>query len=168
MSAGAAPGCAADQRIGTRIDGNRERIRQGFAGWAVKYRLSRQAIHDLIDLPSFQGLSSVTSAYKLFKTVDKMEYELDISSWKRGLVEFTLPGSESSRSEDRMAAFWYRNPVTCIEFLMKQPAFREHMAYAPRKEYNEVGERMYSEIKSGDWWWRKQVMSSSKLITSLR
>src|SRR5947207_4953439 len=107
-----------------------------FAGWAVKHRLSRQAIHDLIDLPSFQGLSSVTSAYKLFKTVNKMEYELDISSWKRGLVEFTLPGSESSRSEDRMAAFWYRNPVTCIEFLMKQPAFHEHMAYTPWKEYN--------------------------------
>jgi len=34
---------------------------------------------------------------------------------------------------------------------MLQPAFREHMLYAPAKEFNGAEEQIYSEVKSGDW-----------------
>jgi len=44
-----------------------------------------------------------------------------------------------------------------IEILMQQPAFREHMSYAPAKEFNDAEERIYSEVKWSNWWWNEQV-----------
>jgi hypothetical protein len=58
---------------------------------------------------------------------------------------------------DYYTRFFYRNPVECIEFLMQQPTFREHMSDAPAKEFNDTEERIYSEVKSSDWWWNEQV-----------
>jgi hypothetical protein len=48
--------------------------------------------------------------------------------------------------------FFHRNDVEFIEFLMQQPAFREHMSYTSAKEFNDAEERIYSEVKSSDWW----------------
>jgi len=31
------------------------------------------------------------------------------------------------------------------------------MSYAPAKEFNDAEERIYSEVKSSDWWWNEQV-----------
>jgi hypothetical protein len=30
------------------------------------------------------------------------------------------------------------------------------MDYAPRKEYDSQGERVYSEVSTGEWWWTTQ------------
>jgi len=43
--------------------------------------------------------------------------------------------------------FFYPNPVECIEFLMQQPVFREHMLYAAAKEFNDAEEHIYSGVK---------------------
>ena len=48
--------------------------------------------------------------------------------------------------------FFYWNPVTCIEFLLRQTAYMETMTYATVKEYNEQNEWVYSELHTGDWW----------------
>jgi hypothetical protein len=40
---------------------------------------------------------------------------------------------------------------------MQQPAFNEHMSYAAAKEFNDAVERIYSEVKSNDWWWNEQI-----------
>jgi hypothetical protein len=49
----------------------------------------------------------------------------------------------------------YHKPVQFILFLMQQPAFKEHMSYAPAKKFNGSAERIYSEVKSSDWWWNE-------------
>jgi hypothetical protein len=59
--------------------------------------------------------------------------------------------------DDDYTRFFYRNPVECIEFLMQQPAFREHMLYAPAKEFNDAEEHIYSEVKSSAWCWNEHV-----------
>jgi hypothetical protein len=59
--------------------------------------------------------------------------------------------------DDDYTRFFHRNPVYYIEFLMQQPAFREHILYAPAKEINDAEERIYSGVKSSDWWWNEQV-----------
>jgi hypothetical protein len=58
---------------------------------------------------------------------------------------------------DDYTLFFHRNPVAFIEFLMQQPVFREHMSYAPAKEFNDAKERIHSEVKSSDWWWNEEV-----------
>ena len=42
--------------------------------------------------------------------------------------------------------FFSRNHVEYIQFLMQQPAFREHMWYAPSKELNGAEEHIYSHV----------------------
>jgi hypothetical protein len=40
---------------------------------------------------------------------------------------------------------------------MQPPAFSEDMSYAPAKEFDDAEERIYSEVKSSNWWWNEEV-----------
>ncbi|KAJ7177335.1 hypothetical protein C8R43DRAFT_1084604 [Mycena crocata] len=57
---------------------------------------------------------------------------------------------------------WRRDPVECIKELMSNPAFREHMAYAPEKVYSaqEPSEesRIFDEMWTANWWWKIQKL----------
>jgi len=86
-----------------------------------------------------------------------MSYIMGIDSWKSGKVSSNRLADPNSLRYNDYTCFFYRNPVECIEFLMQQPAFREHMSYAPGKEFTDTEECMYSEVKSSDWWWNEQV-----------
>ncbi len=131
------------------------------ASWCIKNSISRTAIDELLGIQGFQHLTNTTSAHRLFNKIDDMHYPLDESSWEQGYVCF-------DRLEDpnieQTVPFWYRNPVECIEFLLQQPAYRDHMVYAPVREYNEEGERMYSELHTSNWWWRMQVSVETPYI----
>ena len=59
--------------------------------------------------------------------------------------------------DDDYTRFFFRNPAECTEFLMQQPAFREHMMYAPAKKFNDAEKHIYSEVKSSNWWLNEQV-----------
>ena len=83
---------------------------------------------------------------------------MGIDSWKSGKVCHNRLPNPNNLRDDNYTLFCYRNPVECVEFLMQQPAFREHMSYAPAKEFNDdAEERIYSEVKSSDWGWDEQV-----------
>jgi len=86
-----------------------------------------------------------------------MSYAMGIEYWKSGKVCYNRLADSNNLGDDDYTPFFYRNPVECIEFLMQQPAFREHMSYAPAKEFNDAEQRIYSEVKSSDWWWNEQV-----------
>jgi hypothetical protein len=80
-----------------------------------------------------------------------------IDSWKSSKVCYNHLANPNNHCDDDYTRFFYRNPVECIEFLMQQPAFREHISYAPAKEFNDAEERIYSEVKSREWWWNEPV-----------
>jgi len=82
---------------------------------------------------------------------------MGIDSWKSSKVCYNCSVDANNLRNDDYARFIYRNPVECIEFLMQQPAYREHMSYAPAKEFNDAEERLFSEVISSDWWWNEQV-----------
>jgi len=86
-----------------------------------------------------------------------MSYTMGIDSWISGKVCYNRLAYSNNLRDDDYTRFFYRNPVECIEFLMQQPGFREHMSYAPAKEFNDAEEHIYSEVKSSDWWWNEQV-----------
>jgi len=72
-----------------------------------------------------------------------MSNAMGLDSWKSGKVCYNRLADPNNLHADDYTCFFYRNPVECIEFLMQQPAFREHMSYAPAKEFNDAEERIY-------------------------
>jgi len=122
------------------------------AHWCIKHNLSRAAIEELFRKHTMATISNFTSSHTLFKMLNEMCCAMGIDSWKLGKVCYNrLPNPNNLRNDD-YTCFLYHNPVECIEFLMQQPAFREHMSYAPAKEFNEAEEHIYSEVKSSNWW----------------
>jgi hypothetical protein len=61
---------------------------------------------------------------------------------------------------DEIFEVYHRNIVECIQALYGDPAFADHMAFAPEKHSIEQGDnvfRMYHEMHTGKWWWETQV-----------
>jgi Plavaka transposase len=54
---------------------------------------------------------------------------------------------------------FHRNPIECVWELLGNPAFRDHIHYAPEHIYGDVScsERIYNDMWTADWWWDLQV-----------
>lgn len=54
---------------------------------------------------------------------------------------------------------WRRNPVECLQELLGNSAFREHLQYGPIQLHGngEGTQRIYDEMWTGEWWWETQV-----------
>jgi hypothetical protein len=57
--------------------------------------------------------------------------------------------------------FYYRDVIGCVHYLIRQIAYRPDMVYAPIREYDSSGDRLYSEMHTADWWWETQVRDMS-------
>jgi len=86
-----------------------------------------------------------------------MSYVMGIDCCKSGKECDNHLADQNNIRDDDHTLFIYHNPVEFMEFAMQQPVFREHMLYAPTKEFNDTEEHIYSEVKSSDWWWNEQV-----------
>ena len=71
--------------------------------------------------------------------------------WKSRIV--TIPGYNT---KDPLVLY-YRDPVECIAFLLKNPLFSGHIKYQPRQDFNSSGSRVYSEWVTSDGAWGLQV-----------
>lgn len=60
---------------------------------------------------------------------------------------------------------WARVPVECVREILSNPAFKDEVSYAPRREYldPEMQRRVYTEMATADWWWRVQVTTRTML-----
>ena len=103
------------------------------------------------------SVSNFTSSQTLFKTLNETFYLIGIDSWKSGKVFNNRLADPNNLDDNDYTCFFYHNPVECIELLMQQPVFREHMSYAPAKEFNDAENRIYLEVNSSDWWGNEQV-----------
>jgi len=85
------------------------------------------------------------SGHTFYQQADKMAED---PAWTAGSVQYALrPKSE----------FQYRNIIECIQYLLCQWAFVDHMLWKPVEVFNKDGERIYSELNTGSWWWDQQV-----------
>ena len=94
---------------------------------------------------------SFTSGWTLHRSLDRMYPELGEASWRSHDVVTVVGNTTGS------IPFYFRDPLACVAYLMKQPCFRDHLVYAPIREYDPTGERMYSEMHTAEWWWNMQV-----------
>ena len=103
------------------------------------------------------AVSNFTSSHTLFRWLYKMSYTMGIDSWKSGNGCYNRLADPNNLRDHDYTHFFDPNRVECIEFLMRQPTFREHMSYAPAIEFNDAEEHIYSEVKSSDKWRNEQV-----------
>lgn len=54
--------------------------------------------------------------------------------------------------------FWARDSLELLKELVGDVKVVENMKWAPEKVYNSKGDRLYSELWTGDWWWKMQVL----------
>jgi len=84
-------------------------------------------------------------------TLEKHLRELDPYSrylqWFEGSVE----------DGKRTLLFFYRNVLDCVRYLLRQIAYRADFVYAPRREYDNTGQRVYADMHTADWWSDIQV-----------
>jgi len=65
----------------------------------------------------------------------------------------------SSKPMGEKLELWRRDPLECIQELLGNPAFKDHVSYAPERVYTstEGEEQVYDEMWTGDWWWNTQA-----------
>ena len=118
------------------------------ANWFVTSKVPRSRIDEYFTI----GLSKSTSpcfksAYKLDQYITALDPYQHFLEWKEGIY----------KNDGYSSTFFYRDIVQCVEYLLSQPAYWDDIVYAPVREHNETGERLYSEMHTADWWWETQV-----------
>jgi len=63
----------------------------------------------------------------------------------------------------RTLPFIYRNVLDGVRYLLRQIAYQDGLVYAPRREFDPNGERIYAEMHTADWWWDVQVQRPNLL-----
>jgi len=79
---------------------------------------------------------------------NKMREMIDQPGWMKGTVDFRL---------HKGCVFYYRDLEDMIQYLLWQRAYAEHLVFAPIHEFDEKYIRVYTDMHTGDWWWRTQV-----------
>jgi len=107
-------------------------------GTARGKRKTRQA-------QSLMGAFSFRSSYTLYKKLNEM---LTSPSWGNGYVDFRLA---------KDTEFWYRNVLDCIHYLVRQKCYEKDIVWSPVWDFDVHGDRVYTEMNTGTWWWDTQV-----------
>ena len=121
-----------------------------FARWFIEFQVTDAQFNSMASILYFTDkikTRSELSKNKLKLLAHQLEPRLDRDAWREATVHF----------DDRPTKYYYRNPLELVTYMLSQPAYKDHLVYAPVKEYNADGERIYSELHTGDWWWRTQV-----------
>lgn len=52
---------------------------------------------------------------------------------------------------------YYRDPIECIEFTLRNPLFSGEIHFQPRKDFDALGNRIYGDWITSDGAWDLQV-----------
>jgi len=122
------------------------------ASWFIEHKLSKTRINDYFS----NGIGNSTSvSYGSGHTFENLLRHLDpycpYLQWLEGHVE----------DDQRTLPFFYRNVLDCVRYLLRKIAYCDDLVYAPRREYDQSGQRIYAEMHTADLWWDVQVLLRS-------
>jgi Plavaka transposase len=102
---------------------------------------------------------------KGFKSVRDFRKRLDQLPAKGGEWQqsYVTRGPTAPQWSPPMVQFWYRDSLDVLKDIVADVRLAKDMKWAPERLVNADGERLYSELWTGDWWPRIQVHISSKL-----
>jgi len=124
---------------------------QGFklASWFIESKVSKTRINDYIS--NVIG-NSTSVGYSFIHTLENIHRQLDPYSpylhWLDGHVE----------DGQRTLPFFYRDVLDFVRYLLRQIAYRDNLAYATHRGYDQSRQSIYSEMPTADWWWDVQVL----------
>ncbi|KAF8433433.1 hypothetical protein BGX38DRAFT_1289941 [Terfezia claveryi] len=53
--------------------------------------------------------------------------------------------------------FFYRDVEQCIRYLLHQKVYAQYLVFKSQKDFDRQGNRVYTEMHTGDWWWDTQM-----------
>jgi len=125
------------------------------ASWFIEGKVPKSRINEYFS----SGLGNASSArYSSIHTLENLLQALDPHSaylqWNEGQVD----------DGKRTLPFFYRMVLDCVIYLLHQIAYRDDFLYAPRREYDTNGQRIYAEMHAADWWWDLQVQPHNPFV----
>ena len=119
------------------------------ASWFIESKVSKTRINEYfssgIGNSTLVGYSSMHTLENHLRHLDRYGPYLQ---WFEGHVE----------DGQRTLPFFYRDILDCVRYLLRQIAYRDDLVYAPCREYDQSGQRIYAEMHTADWWWDVQVL----------
>jgi hypothetical protein len=100
--------------------------------------------------------------FRSFKNGDRVQKLVASMPDDAALGEWELHTHEDMRWNDnhqRPTKYWSRDIIKSMRWLMRQPAYCEHLIYAPQCcfDSNMPPKRLYTEMHTAYWWWETQV-----------
>ncbi|PIL28797.1 hypothetical protein GSI_08841 [Ganoderma sinense ZZ0214-1] len=132
----------------------RDRKEWGLVKWLMR-RTTQTGVDEYLKLEITRDVTKPSFKHKgsMLKKVDLLPVG---PTWNVDDIKVTgdLRGpKEEFLTED--LELWRRNPVECIADLLGNTAFKDFIVYEPVK-IKRNGQRYYSEMCTGDWWWKIQ------------
>jgi len=118
------------------------------ASWLVWSKVAKSQI----DVYFAEGLGSTDS--RSFRSAYTLRQHLDILDRFREYLVWAVASIDDGR---HATTFNYQNMIDCVRYLIREVVYSSDMVYAPIREYDSSGERLYSEMHTVDWWWDMQV-----------
>ena len=91
----------------------------------------------------------------LYQTIDSIKHG-DVA-WKSFSVSYCGEDKDDIPWMKAEYEVWYRDPLTILENQLANPDFDQKFHTAPYRKYNENGERVWSDLLSGNWAWKQAV-----------
>jgi hypothetical protein len=118
------------------------------ASWFIRSKVPKSRINEYFSTGLGTSASAgFTSMYTLEARLRQLDPYGPYLQWFEGQVD----------DGTRRLPFFYRNVLDCVRYLLRQITYTEDLVYAPRREYDANGQRVYAEMHTADWWWDIQV-----------
>jgi len=104
--------------------------------------------------PSFKNGNGVQ------KLVASMPDDQALGEWEL----HTLMNMRCNDNHQCPIKYWSRDIIKSMRWLMRQPAYAEHLIFTPQSCFNShtPPKRVYTEMRTVDWWWETQVRRDSR------
>ena len=106
-----------------------------------------------LHFPSFKNGDGVK------RLVAAMPDDKALGGWER----HTLLDMRWNSDHPQPIKYWARDIIKAVRWLLRQPAYAEHLVYAPQRVFSSEGKRIYGEMNTGEWWWNEQVSVAARI-----
>jgi hypothetical protein len=136
------------------------------ARWAKLRGPSSSAVSELLEI---EGVSFRQRSFICLMTLVSQLSETLGLSYKNvrelnNIIDTQLPARPCFHRQDveiagETVTMYSRNVVDCIKALYGNTKFADHMIFKPERHYDQdnMRQRHYHDLHTGDWWWQTQV-----------
>ena len=97
-----------------------------------------------------------TSHTDVYRTID--EIPIGGEPWQSSTFTYDGPKPEDApKWMDAEYTVWFRDPHQLFLHMVKNSEFKDSFDYAPYRQYDKNGDRLYEHFMSGDWAWQQAV-----------